>query len=228
MSQTAQRTCDLTFRASPLRGIAPSRLHAGSSAFLALLLLITCTSPSSRQRILGITPGLGFLRNPSPYAMRLAPAPVVSRRGRTRLLRSQFPWFASVGRCSPPGFCGSAHRSVWKAAGALSCAFWLQRVSLLRWFAFTMAQRTFACAAPRCLLDGIPGSRLPGSAVYPRFRPLRTSRRPGGYAVTPAPGGRDLHPHGKLSYKVTNYLAVCPEAAASFRPTGRTSTMAAS
>ena len=87
------------------------------------------------------------------------------------------------------GFVGSAHRSVWKAAGALSCAFWLQRVSLLRWFAFTMAHYTFAYAAHRCLLDGIPGVRLPGSAVYPRFRPLRTSRRPGGYAVTPAPGG---------------------------------------
>src|SRR5215831_7574261 len=50
-----------------------------------------------------MTPGLGFLRNPSPYAIRLAPAPVVSRRGRTRLLRSQFPWLTSVGRCSPPG-----------------------------------------------------------------------------------------------------------------------------
>src|SRR5262249_58779012 len=59
--------------------------------------------------------------------------------------------------------------------------------------------------------------------IYPRFRPLRASRRPGGYAVTPAPGGRDSHPHGKLSYKVNNYLAVYPEASASFRPTGRTS-----
>src|SRR5262249_52900719 len=58
-----------------------------------------------------------------------------------------------------------------------------------------MAQRTFAYAAPRGLLDGIPGSRLPGSAVYPRFRPLRTSRRSGGYAVTPALGGKDLHLH---------------------------------
>src|SRR5256886_543839 len=38
------------------------------------------------------------------------------------------------------GFVGSADRSVSKAAGALSCAFWLQRVSLLRWFAFTVAQ----------------------------------------------------------------------------------------
>src|SRR5437870_1549916 len=87
----------------------------------------------------------------------------------------------------------------------------------------TMAQYTFACAARRCLLDGIPGVRLPGSAVYPRFRPLRTSRRPGGYAVTPAPGGRGLHPHGQLSYKVHYYLAVYPEASASFRLTGRTS-----
>ena len=87
------------------------------------------------------------------------------------------------------GFVGSADRSVSRDAGALSCAFWLQRVSLLRWFAFTMAHRTFAYAAHRCLRDGIPGMRLPGSAVYPRFRPLRASRRPGGYAVTPAPGG---------------------------------------
>ena len=84
----------------------------------------------------------------------------------------------------------------------------------------------FASATQRCLRDGIPGLRLPGSAVYPRCRPLRTSRRPGGYAVTPAPGGRDLHPHGKLSYKVHHHLAVCPEAEASFRPTGRTSTKA--
>src|SRR5215813_10799304 len=104
--------------------------------------------------------------------------------------------------------------------------FWLQRVSLLRWFAFTMAQRTFAYAAPRCLLDGIPESRLPGSAVYPRFRPLRTSRGSGGYACTPAPGGRDLHPYGTLSYKVHKPLAVYPEANASFRPTDRTSTKA--
>src|SRR5262244_4502008 len=120
------------------------------------------------------------------------------------------------------GVVGSADRSVSKAAGALSCAFWLQRVSLLRWFAFTMAQCTFACAARRCLRDGIPGMRLPGSAVYPRFRPLRTSRRPGGYAVTPAPGGRDLHPHGELSYEVRIHLAVCPEVPSSFRPTDRT------
>src|SRR6516164_5618610 len=104
--------------------------------------------------------------------------------------------------------------------------FWLQRVSLLRWFAFTMAQHTFACATHRCLLDGIPGLRLPGSAVEPRFKPLRTSRELGGYAVTPAPGGRDLHPHEALSYEVHKHLAICPEARASFRPTGRTSTNA--
>src|SRR6266571_2160635 len=99
--------------------------------------------------------------------------------------------------------------------------FWLQRVSLLRWFAFTMALHTFAYAAHRCLLDGIPGLRLPGSAVYPRFRPLRTSRRPGGYVFTPAPGGRGLHPHGELSYKACGF-AVCPRTSVLFRPTVRT------
>src|SRR5256886_8115252 len=88
-----------------------------------------------------------------------------------------------------------------------------------------MALHTFADAAHRCLLDGIPGLRLPGSAVYPRFRPLRTSRRPGGYAGTPAPGGRDLHPHEQLSYKALSF-AIYPRTSVLFRSTGRTSTKA--
>jgi hypothetical protein len=190
LSATAQTTCDLTFRASSLRGIAPSRFHAGSSAFLALLLLITCTSPSSRQLILGITPGLGFLRNPSPYAMRLAPAPVVQRfsertygvtpfpismaRIRRAVLSTGFLWQCrpvSIEGCRRPILCPFGSSASASCAGSRS-----------RWL-----KHTFACAAHRCLLDGIPGSRLPGSAVYPRFRPLRTSRGSGGYAVTLAP-----------------------------------------
>ena len=99
------------------------------------------------------------------------------------------------------GFVGSADRSVSRDAGALSYAFWLQRVSLLRWVVLTMARHPFACAAHRCLRDGIPGARLPGSAVSPRFRPLKTSRGSGGDAVTPAPGGRGLHPHGNCVTK---------------------------
>ncbi len=81
---------------------------------------------------------------------------------------------------------------------------------------------TCAGAVHGCLRDGIPGVRLPGSAVAPRFRPLRARRRPGGEAVTPAPGGRGLHPHAELRSKVHHHLAVYPEAVASFRPTGRT------
>src|SRR5215510_14666824 len=65
--------------------------------------------------------------------------------------------------------------------------------------------------------------RLPGSAVSPRCSPLRTSREAGGYAVTPARGGRGLHPHGKLSYEVHPYLAIFLETRVPFRPTGRTS-----
>ena len=82
----------------------------------------------------------------------------------------------------------------------------------MRWVTFTMARHTFACAARRCLLDGIPGLRLPGSAVSPRFSPLRTSLRPGGDAVTSAPEGRALHPHGTLSYKALRF-AVYPRTA---------------
>ena len=99
--------------------------------------------------------------------------------------------------------------------------FWLQRVSLLRWVNLTMALHPFACAVLRCLLDGIPSVRLPGSAVYPRCKPLRTSRGLGGYACTPAPRGRDLHPHGELSYKARGF-AVCLRTLILFRPTGRT------
>src|SRR3989442_7865209 len=55
----------------------------------------------------------------TPYGWHLL---MPSMRARVALRRSQFPWFASVGRCFPPGFCGSACRSVNSAAGALSCA----------------------------------------------------------------------------------------------------------
>ena len=142
--------------------------------------------------------------------------------GYAGLLRSQLPLFASVGRCSPPGFLAVQTGQYRRLPAPYPVPFWLQRISLLRWLAFTMALHTFAYATHRCLLDGIPGLRLPGSAVYPRCRPLRTSRGPGEYACTPAPGGRDLHPHGELSYKVSHNLAIYPEAEASFRSTGRT------
>jgi hypothetical protein len=138
-----------------------------------------------------------------------------------RLHRSQFPWLASVGRCSPPGFSAVQTGQYVRLPAPDPVPFWLQRLSLLRGVPLTMAWHTFAGATHRCLLDGIPRSRLPGSAVDPRFSPLRTSRRPGGYAVTPAPGGRGLHPHGELSYKAFGF-AIFPRTEVLFRPTGRT------
>jgi hypothetical protein len=164
--------------------------------------------------------------SPAASGWRLLRRGTFATEGCWRLLRSQCPWLTSVGRCSPPGLLAvptGQYRGrpapspvPFGSSASASCAG-----SRSRWL-----NPTFAYAARRCLRDGIPGVRLPGSAVYPRFRPLRARRWPGGYAVTPAPGGRDAHPHGKLSYKVTNYLAVSPEASASFRPTGRTSTYA--
>ena len=142
---------------------------------------------------------------------------------RWRLLRSQFPWLASVGRCYPPGFSAVQTGQCVRLPAPYPVPFWLQRLSLLRWVPLTMAWHTFAGATHRCLLDGIPRSRLPGSAVYPRFKPLRTSRRPGGYAVTLAPRGRDLHPHGEPSYKALRF-AIFPRTEVLFRSTGRTYT----
>jgi hypothetical protein len=87
-----------------------------------------------------------------------------------------------------------------------------------------MAQRVFACATHRFLLDRVSGLRLPDAAVYPRFSPLRTSRQTGGHAFTLVPEGQGLHLHGDevTRLKVNLNLAVCLEVLASFRPTGRT------
>jgi hypothetical protein len=108
------------------------------------------------------------------------------------------------------------------AARVLSCAFWLQRLSLLRWFTITMAQHVFACATHRSLLDGISGLRLPDTAVYPRFSLLRTSREAGGYACTSAPEGWGLHPHEDGVTRLCS-LAACLEVRTSFQPTGHRS-----
>jgi hypothetical protein len=108
------------------------------------------------------------------------------------------------------------------AARVLSCAFWLQRFSLLRWFTITMAQHVFACATHRSLLDGISGLRLPDTAVYPRFSLLRTSREARGYACTSAPEGWGLHPHEDGVTRLCS-LAACLEVRASFQPTGHRS-----
>ena len=87
-----------------------------------------------------------------------------------------------------------------------------------------MAQYVFAFATHRFLLDRVSGLRFPDTAVCPRFSPLRTSRQTGGHAFTSAPEGQGLHLHGDevTRLKVNLNLVVCPEAFASFRPTGRT------
>ena len=75
-------------------------------------------------------------------SIRLAPTPSRDLLHRGLLEVTPFPVsMAHILRAVlSTGFVGSADRSVSRDAGALSCAFWLQRVSLLRWFAFTMAQ----------------------------------------------------------------------------------------
>jgi hypothetical protein len=122
------------------------------------------------------------------------------------------------------GFCDGASWSVRWLPASYPVPVWPQRFSLFRWFTFTMAQHVFACATHRFLLDRVSGLRFPDTAVYPRFSPLRTSRQTGGHAFTSAPEGQGLHLHGDevTRLKVNLNLAVCPEAAASFRPTGRT------
>jgi hypothetical protein len=80
----------------------------------------------------------------------------------------------------------------------------------------------FAFATQRFLLDGVSGLRLPDTAVYPRFSPLRTSRGTGGYACTSAPEGWGLHPHEDGVTRLYG-LAACLEVLTSFQPTGHRS-----
>ena len=121
LSQADGQTCGLMLRASPLRGIAPSRYGVGSSACPALFL-----RPHAHHRphvsISWALPqtlaSCGILPN-TPCGWHLL---TTTRESTCRVTPFPVPMVASVGRCSPPGFCGSANRSVSKAAGALSCA----------------------------------------------------------------------------------------------------------
>ena len=75
-------------------------------------------------------------------SIRLAPPPSRDLLHRGLLEVTPFPVsMAHIRRAVlSTGLVGRADRSVSRDAGAFSCALWLQRVSLLRWFAFTVAQ----------------------------------------------------------------------------------------
>lgn len=174
---------------------------------------VPCRTPARRQHIQGVTPGVGFFGHPSPQRYPVGTYSVKGPASQRATGGYSVPRFhgsrlsgGALHRVCVAGHAGQSFRL--PAPYPVPC--WLQRLSLLRWVPMTMASHTFACAAPGRLLDGIPGLRLPGSAVYPRFRPLTTSRRPGGDAFTPAPGGRGLHPHGEQGDK-TDVLRLARE-----------------
>src|SRR5262245_1907206 len=60
--------------------------------------------PASRQRILGVTPGLGFLRHPSTGGIRSGH--LLSACANQRLSRSDHPFCVAGDTCYPPGFVG--------------------------------------------------------------------------------------------------------------------------
>ena len=84
-------------------------------------------------------------------SIRLAPIPSRDLLRRGLLEITPFPVsMAHILRAVlPTEFIGSADwRPVSRDAGPLSCALWLQRVSLLRWFAFTVAHPHFRLRCP--------------------------------------------------------------------------------
>jgi hypothetical protein len=123
-----------------------------------------------------------------------------------RLLRSQLPLCASLGRCSPPGFSAVPAGQYRRVPAPYPVPFGSSASASCAGCRSQWLNHTCTCVAHRCLRDGIPGVRLPGSAVSPCFKPLRTSRRLEGYAVTSAPEGKGLHLHGKLSYEVKGFI----------------------
>ena len=125
-------TCDLTVHASPLWDIAPSRQGAGSSAYAARLRPITSTSPSARQPIRGITPGLASCGIPhdTPYGWHL-----LTTIGERTCRVTPFP--ASILRIRrtvfSTGFLYMQAGQWMRLPAPYPVPFWLQRVSLLRW-----------------------------------------------------------------------------------------------
>ena len=103
-----------------------------------------------------------------PTGMRLAPTPWGNPPHRGPVGVTPFP--DSIARILravlSTGVIGSADRSISRFAGALSCAIFGSSASAScagyrsRWLI-----HIFAFAAHRYLLDGIPGLRLPGSAI---------------------------------------------------------------
>ena len=96
---------------------------------------------------------------PRPWLLRASSSPAASgwhllcevtslTESGWRFLRSQCPWLASVGRCSPPGFEAVQTGQWFRLPAPSPVPFWLQRVSLLRWVEVTRAQSHLRLRCP--------------------------------------------------------------------------------
>ena len=150
-----------------------------------------CISP-------GFPRGVRFLGDPSPCALRLAPAPAGASAPEEHargyfVPHSRLP--LDVGPRSPPGFCGNASGSpARRPAPSLVPLDQANNPSRL----VLADDGSHAGSSPTHIQlrsTGFPvGFRV--TAFYTRFTRLRTSRTRGAYAVTPASGGQELHLHG--------------------------------
>ena len=157
VTHTTSGACDLRFDACPSRGIAPSRHSVG----LALLQRYSFRSLAhdrphvSLSEVLpsafascGIPPdtpsGWHLLPLPRESTYQVIPFPVAILRIRRAVFSTGFLW-----QCMPvSGFgCRRPILCRFGSSASASCAG-----SRSRWL-----NHTFACAAHRCLLDGIPG-----------------------------------------------------------------------
>jgi hypothetical protein len=81
-----------------------------------------------------------------PSGIRLAPSQESDQLPRGPLGVTPFPisMVRTFRATLSTGFRDRAPWSAFRLPGSYPLSFWLQRVSLLRWFAFTMAQHVFA------------------------------------------------------------------------------------
>src|SRR2546425_4025909 len=114
-------TCCSSLRQGNVRQLSLSgsrrdfSLILGAFVFVIRLVPLSSISPCSRLPILGITPGIRFLSNPSRRQHWLAPpCRLDHRQGHTfEFSRSDDLFCVALGLCSPPDSC-RVKENVWK------------------------------------------------------------------------------------------------------------------
>ena len=187
-----------------------SRLERRTHDLFTLLGLSTSRLQCVRRLISGITPSVRFLHNPNPI---LLPVGTYSKVRPSLERRMGVPTFQClmIAVLRTPLWTGFIEGSYWshlKMPASVSFAFWLRCVSFL----FTASilrplSRGFLAYPYTACLTGFQRKAFGYCRLTP-LQALMASRKPGGYAVTPLPEGRDFHPYQTSVIKVLSLVLI--------------------